>query len=86
MKKVLLLATACMLALAGNAQTTTNYDTDRGFIHPGGLHTQADFDRIKSQLANNDSLVTRAFAVLKSSDYAKSDVQTWPVVTIKRGV
>ena len=86
MKKVLLLATACMLALAGNAQTTTNYDTDRGFIHPGGLHTQADFDRIKSQLANNNSLVTRAFAVLKSSGYAKSDVQTWPVVTIKRGV
>ena len=33
---------------AGNANAV--YDTNRGFIHPGGLHTQADFDRIKQQL------------------------------------
>ena len=27
-----------------------SYDTERGFRHPGGLHTQADFDRVKQQL------------------------------------
>ena len=24
---------------------------DHGFIHPGGLHTQEDFDRVKAQIA-----------------------------------
>lgn len=27
------------------------YDSNRGFRHPGGLHTDADFERIKAQLA-----------------------------------
>ena len=29
------------------ADVELGYDTERGFRHPGGLHTQADFDRVK---------------------------------------
>lgn len=61
------------------------YDTRRGFIHPGGLHTQADFDRIKRQLAEKNPVVTQAYNVLKSAAYAQPNVQTSPVETIVRG-
>mgnify|MGYP001514828483 FL=1 len=40
-KSVLSLLFVCM-SLSGMAQ---------GFIHPGILHTQADFDRVKEKLA-----------------------------------
>lgn len=63
----------------------TAYDTDRGFVHPGGLHTQADFDRIKHQLAEGNATVTAAYNVLKESPYSQADVATWPVETIVRG-
>lgn len=61
------------------------YDTERGFIHPGGMHTQADFDRIKAQIAAGNSKVISAHNVLKSAAYAQSSVQTYPVETIVRG-
>lgn len=61
------------------------YDTDRGFIHPGGLHTQADFDRIKQQLAEGNATVTAAYNVLKAAEYAQAGTSTWPVETIVRG-
>lgn len=66
-------------------QTAETYDTQRGFIHPGGLHTQADFDRIKRQLAEKNELVTQAYNVLKSAAYAQPSVQTYPTATIVRG-
>ena len=58
---------------------------DRGFIHPGGLHTQADFDRVKAQLAAGNTKVKQAYAKLTSAAYAQSGVQTYPVETIVRG-
>jgi len=58
---------------------------DRGFIHPGGLHTQADFERVKAQLANGNEKVGQAFAKLKAAAYAQPSVQTNPVETIVRG-
>lgn len=64
---------------------TDVYDTERGFRHPGGLHTQADFDRIKRQLAEGNAKVKAAYAVLKSAEYAQSGIATWPVETIVRG-
>ena len=64
---------------------TTAYDTDRGFVHPGGMHTQADFDRIKRQLAEGNPTVTKAYEVLKNAEYAQSGVATWPVEVIRRG-
>ena len=59
--------------------------TDRGFIHPGGLHTQADFDRVKAQLAAGNTKVKQAYAKLKAAAYAQPTVQTYPSETIVRG-
>ena len=61
------------------------YSLDRGFIHPGGLHTQADFDRVKQQLADKNPSVVSAYNKLKAAAYAQSNVQTNPVETIVRG-
>ena len=58
---------------------------DRGFIHPGGLHTQADFDRVKVQLAEGNTRVQQAYAKLISAAYSQASVQTYPVETIVRG-
>lgn len=63
-----------------NAQTT-----DRGFIHPGGLHTQEDFDRVRLQIAENNQNVVKSFNKLKTAAYAQPGVQTYPVETIVRG-
>ncbi len=74
------LSTFCPSSASLSAQTV-----DRGFIHPGGLHTQADFDRVKAQLADGHAAVKAAYAKLTSSAYAQSSVQTNPVETIVRG-
>lgn len=63
----------------------TTYNTNRGFIHPGGLHTQADFDRIKKQLADGNTKVTQAMAILRTAAYAQATAATYPVQTIVRG-
>ena len=68
---------------AGNANAV--YDTNRGFIHPGGLHTQADFDRIKQQLANGNKKVTEAMNKLRMAEYAQPTAATYPTETIVRG-
>ncbi|MDR2087060.1 MAG: alginate lyase family protein [Dysgonamonadaceae bacterium] len=57
----------------------------QGFIHPGALHTQADFDRVKALIAANDAVVVQAYNKLKNSEYAKSTVTTYPVERIVRG-
>ena len=58
---------------------------NRGFIHPGGLHTQADFDRVKAQLQADNTKVKQAYQKLTSAAYAQANVQTYPVETIVRG-
>ena len=81
MKRILALAFFTFsFALFISAQTT-----DRGFIHPGGLHTQADFDRVKAQIAADNTKVKQAYAKLKAAAYAQPSVQTYPVETIVRG-
>ncbi|KAA6302761.1 MAG: hypothetical protein EZS26_000931 [Candidatus Ordinivivax streblomastigis] len=57
----------------------------QSFIHPGGLHTQADFDRVKTQLAANETAVVQAYNNLKANAYSASNVITYPVETIIRG-
>lgn len=70
-----------LVSLTAGAQETTN----RGFVHPGGLHTQADFDRVKQQLADGNETVKAAYQKLTSAAYAQSSIQTYPVETIVRG-
>jgi len=83
MKKLLTLF-LFVVSLTAYAQTA-EYDTDRGFLHPGGLHTQADFDRIKQQLKDGNARVKSAYQKLTSAAYAQASVQTYPVETIVRG-
>lgn len=64
------------------------YDTDRGFKHPGALHTEADFDRIKAQITSGSQYnptVYSAYTLLKNAEYSQSSVTTYPVETIIRG-
>lgn len=61
------------------------YDSSRGFRHPGGLHTNADFERIKAQLAAGNEKVTKAYNILKNAEFAQPTCATWPVETIIRG-
>lgn len=58
---------------------------ERGFIHPGLLHTEADFVRVRKQLADGDSVVTAGFNNLKANQYSSSTAATYPVETIIRG-
>ena len=79
------LAAFLLLGTLTAAAQPADYDTDRGFVHPGGLHTQADFDRVKAQLDAGNALVKRAYQKLTSAAYAQSSVQTYPVEVIVRG-
>lgn len=57
----------------------------QGFRHPGGLHTEEDFERIKAALANGDTRITTAWNQLCSNEYAQASILTWPTETIIRG-
>ncbi len=81
-------ALAALKASAGftfSQSSPDGYDTERGFRHPGGLHTEADFERIRKQLDEGNTLVTQAYNVLCSAEYAQSTAATYPVETIVRG-
>ena len=83
-KTLVLLMLGCSLSV--HAQTNfDNYDSSRGFRHPGGLHTQADFNRIKQQLADGNAAVTASYNILKNAAYAQPNAGTNPVETIVRG-
>jgi len=64
---------------------TEGYSTDRGFLHPGGMHTEADFERIRQQLKDGNPTVTEAYNKLKAAEYSQAGVATYPVETIVRG-
>ena len=85
MKRFLLLCAATFSILHFTFYIAPIQAQDRGFIHPGGLHTQADFDRVKAQLAAGNTKVKQAYKKLTSAAYAQSNVQTYPVETIVRG-
>ena len=82
MKKIYALLATLLLTIGITAQS---YNTNRGFVHPGGLHTQEDFDRIKDLLAKGDPTITAAVKVLTQAAYAQSTAGTSPVQTIVRG-
>lgn len=57
---------------------------NRGFKHPGGLNTEADFERVRRQIAEGNETVVAAFEILKKAEYAQSTAKTYPVETIIR--
>lgn len=57
---------------------------EHGFAHPGGMHSQADFDRIKQLLAEGDPTITAAWKLLCANEYASASVETWPTWEIWR--
>ncbi|WP_340113140.1 LamG-like jellyroll fold domain-containing protein [Maribellus mangrovi] len=56
------------------------------FVHPGMLHTNEDFERIKNQLAAGEPAVVAGYENLKANEWSQSNIGTWPVETIKRGI
>lgn len=73
-------------ALLTTSVTTTFAQTpNRGFIHPGALHTQADFDRIKALLDAKNPTVMTAYNKLVANEYSQSTVKTYPTEKIIRG-
>ena len=71
--------------LAVAASISVMAQGNRGFRHPGGLHTQADFDRVRAQIAAGNTKVTSAYNKLKAAAYAQPTASTSPVETIVRG-
>ncbi len=84
MKKIILSLAAIFLSMAMNAQQTA-YNTDRGFVHPGGLHSQEDFDRVRAQIAAGNTRVTEAYEKLKTSGFADPNIGCTPQETVVRG-
>lgn len=74
-KSVLSLLFACM-SLSGVAQ---------GFVHPGALHTQADFDRVKEKLAVGEEPWTAAYKKFKTSTFLDLSRKPNPTTKIIRG-
>ena len=61
------------------------YDINRGFRHPGGLHTAKDFQRIRQQIAKGNRTVLAAYDVLKNSFFAQPTTGTDPTEVVVRG-
>ena len=59
--------------------------SDHGFVHPGGIVSQQDIDRVRLLLAQGDTRIKRAWEILCANEYSQSTIQTWPVETIVRG-
>ena len=69
----------------GSSSSQPEFNPEKGFKHPGALHTQEDFDRIKALLLAKDPTIVAAYNRLKANQYSQSGVNTYPVETIVRG-
>jgi len=58
---------------------------DAQFVHPGGLHTQADFDRMKAKVAANMSPWVDSYNQLTNVAEANTNWTWAPVTQIVRG-
>ena len=74
-KNTLLALLFCAFSLGGWAQ---------GFIHPGILHTQADFDRVKEKLATGQEPWASAYEKLMSSSHVDLNWKPAPTTKIIR--
>lgn len=57
----------------------------QSFVHPGLLHTQEDFERMKDQLIANVPAVVQGYKNLQANEWSQSNVGTSPSVKIIRG-
>src|SRR5579859_7759902 len=55
------------------------------FVHPGALHTQADFDRMKSQVAHNAQPWTDGWDVLIKNSHVSLNWTANPQAMVYRG-
>ena len=55
------------------------------FVHPGGLHTEADFERTKAKVEANEEPWSSAFKLLKTSKHVDLNWRPNPVEKIIRG-
>ena len=74
-KNTLLALLFCAFSLGGWAQ---------GFIHPGILHTQADFDRVKEKLVTGQEPWVSAYEKLMSSSHVDLNWKPAPTTKIIR--
>ncbi len=58
---------------------------DHGFIHPGGIVSQADIERAKQLLADGDTRIKQAWNILCANEYSNANIATWPTETVIRG-
>ena len=57
----------------------------QGFVHPGALHTQADFDRVKAKLEAGEEPWTSAYKKLLTSSHVDLNWKPNPTEKIVRG-
>lgn len=80
-------------SLLTKAKSTKNYvpkniftqTEDHGFVHPGGIVSQADIDRAKQLLADGDVRIKKAWNILCANEYSNANIATWPTETVIRG-
>ena len=58
---------------------------DHGFVHPGGIVSQADIERAKQLLAAGDTRIKQAWNILCANEYSNANIATWPTETVIRG-
>lgn len=71
--------------LEKNLVEVESKDITEPMLHVGGLHTEADFQRIREKLAAGASPWKEGYELLKNSQYAQLTYQASPVETIIRG-
>lgn len=65
--------------------SSLSLDSSAGFTHPGLLHTEADFTRMRAKIATGEQPWTQGWAALTSSGYSALGQSPNPQVTIIRG-
>ena len=68
-----------------SSQVLTKRQDDKTFVHPGALHTNEDFDRIKKHLDAAEEPWNAAWQHLQGVEYAQTDWQPKPHELLVRG-
>ncbi len=68
-----------------NPSTRSEYNPVKGFKHPGAIHTQEDFDRIKRLLEEGYEPVVKGYERLRTNTVVKPTAQSVGTEIIMRG-